>query len=207
MFITFEGVDGSGKTTQCQLLAEYLKDKGCDVLLTREPGGGGKFSMDIRNILSSSDSLPLSELLAIYAARNEHIEKIIKPAIEKKQIVICDRFVDSSIVYFAYNFLNNENEMRSRKSIVSNLNNIINCITPNITFLIDIEFEKAKSRIITRKHKDKYDEFDEESMRNIILLYRQIHKDTVDRIKLIDGNRQINSVHENILTYIENILN
>jgi dTMP kinase len=91
MFISFEGIDGCGKTTQAEMLCDYFKSNGKKVILTKEPGGGGQFSLAIRKLLSTSDTLILSELLAIYAARNEHIKKVIIPHLNNNFIVILYR--------------------------------------------------------------------------------------------------------------------
>ena len=99
-FITMEGVDGSGKTTQLQLTARYLLDRGYEVVTTREPGGT-KLAERIRNIVLDADAAvnPRTEVLLYLAARAEHVEKVIRPALETGKIVLCDRFADSTMVY------------------------------------------------------------------------------------------------------------
>lgn len=99
-FITMEGVDGSGKTTQLQLTARYLLDRGYEVVTTREPGGT-KLAERIRNIVLDADAAvnPRTEVLLYLAARAEHVEKVIRPALEAGKIVLCDRFADSTMVY------------------------------------------------------------------------------------------------------------
>jgi dTMP kinase len=99
-FITMEGVDGSGKTTQLQLTARYLLDCGYDVVTTREPGGT-KLAERIRNVVLDADAAvnPRTEVLLYLAARAEHVEKLIRPALEAGKIVLCDRFADSTMVY------------------------------------------------------------------------------------------------------------
>ena len=99
-FITMEGVDGSGKTTQLQLTARYLLDCGYEVVTTREPGGT-KLAERIRNVVLDADAAvnPRTEVLLYLAARAEHVEKVIRPALEAGKIVLCDRFEDSTMVY------------------------------------------------------------------------------------------------------------
>ena len=99
-FITMEGVDGSGKTTQLQLTARYLLDRGYEVVTTREPGGT-KLAERIRNVVLDADAAvnPRTEVLLYLAARAEHVEKVIRPALEAGKIVLCDRFDDSTMVY------------------------------------------------------------------------------------------------------------
>ena len=101
LFITFEGIDGSGKSTQSQLLAKSLESIGQSVILTREPGGSEGAEI-IRSLLVSGETdrwSPETEILLFTAARRDHLEKTIQPALDKNQIVICDRFVDSTRVY------------------------------------------------------------------------------------------------------------
>ncbi|MBO6039338.1 MAG: dTMP kinase, partial [Acidaminococcaceae bacterium] len=99
-FITMEGVDGSGKTTQLQLTARYLLDCGYEVVTTREPGGT-KLAERIRSVVLDADAAvnPRTEVLLYLAARAEHVEKVIRPALEAGKIVLCDRFDDSTMVY------------------------------------------------------------------------------------------------------------
>lgn len=103
IFITIEGGEGSGKTTQSQLLSEYLKKKGFEVLLTREPGGS-VLAENIRNIILDprSDIVPLSELFLFEAARAQHIKKLIYPALKMGKVVVCDRFIDATVAYQGY---------------------------------------------------------------------------------------------------------
>ena len=104
LFITFEGVDGCGKSTQLKFLGEYLAEKGYDLLYTREPGGC-EISEKIRSLLLDVDNAAMdskTEALLYAAARAQHVAQIIKPALEAGKIVLCDRFIDSSIAYQGY---------------------------------------------------------------------------------------------------------
>ncbi|MDF2987896.1 MAG: thymidylate kinase [Eubacterium sp.] len=101
LFITFEGTDGSGKTTQIKLLEAYIKEKGYEVILSREPGGT-RVSEIIRNIILDPDNkeiVPLTEMILYAASRAQHVAEVIQPAVESGKIVICDRYVDSSYAY------------------------------------------------------------------------------------------------------------
>ncbi len=101
IFITMEGLDGSGKSTQIRLLEEYLQDKGYNVVVTREPGGT-RISEDIRKVIldtSNTNMSPYTEALLYAASRAQHVHEVILPALRDGKIVICDRFVDSSLVY------------------------------------------------------------------------------------------------------------
>lgn len=189
MFITFEGIEGCGKSTQVSLLFDFLEKEGISCIKTKEPGGGGKFSMDIRNILATSDSLLLSELFAIYAARNEHLKKVIEPSISEGKVVICDRFIDSSIAYFCYNS-KNEYEYEKKLNIINQFNEIVEIKIPDITFFIDTDVEIALSRVKNRSStiRDKYDSAPIENHLKIQSVFRELAEKFPDRIVRIDGN-------------------
>lgn len=199
MFITFEGIDGSGKTTQCKLLFDYLTSIGKKVVLTKEPGGGSKFSMDIRNLLSQSDSLLLSELLAIYAARNEHIEKFIKPHLNDGYIVICDRFVHSSIACYAEDITN----ITIAKEKVFKLNSIIDYLSPDLTFYMKISAEESLKRIKKRGIMDKYDNASFQKIKSMIEIYDYLSNED-DKVLEIDAQLTEIEVFKNIINYLQN---
>ncbi|AHX06910.1 thymidylate kinase [Ehrlichia chaffeensis str. Liberty] len=141
MFITFEGIDGSGKTTQSHLLAEYLSEiYGVNnVVLTREPGGT-LLNESVRNLLFKAQGLDsLSELLFFIAMRREHFVKIIKPSLMQKKIVICDRFIDSTIAYQGYG-------QGIDCSLIDQLNDLVIDVYPDITFIIDVDINESLSR-------------------------------------------------------------
>ncbi|AHX04605.1 dTMP kinase [Ehrlichia japonica] len=141
MFITFEGIDGSGKTTQSRLLAEYLSEiYGINnVILTREPGGT-LFNESVRDLLFQAQGLDnLSELLFFIAMRREHFAKVIKPSLIQKKIVICDRFIDSTIAYQGYG-------QGIDCGLISQLNDLVVDVYPDITFIIDVDVNESLSR-------------------------------------------------------------
>ncbi len=143
-FITVEGCEGSGKTTQSQLLKKYLQSKGFDVVLTREPGGS-IVAEQVRNILLNPDFkvAPFCELMLYEASRAQHLSEIIKPNLEKGVTVICDRFVDSTLAYQGY-------ARGIDIKVITKLNDIASCgIKPDLTIYLDIPagegIKKAKS--------------------------------------------------------------
>jgi len=143
MFITFEGIDYSGKSTQCQLLSEFLKGKGFDVLSLREPGGT-EISEKIRNILLDNNSAgmtSMSEFLLYSAARAQLVSEIIQPALKSGKTVICDRFYDSSTAYQGF----------GRGLGLKNVETINKISTgglePNLTIIVDITVEKSIERL------------------------------------------------------------
>ena len=141
MFITFEGCEGSGKTTQAKILVESLKEKGIDAIFTREPGGS-ELAEHIRNlVLSQEIEDPMTEFLLITAARRDHVEKTIKPALALGKHVICDRFLHSSIAYQGYaKGLDIDVMLQLHKIAVGGF-------MPDITFLIDVDIDTAIQRI------------------------------------------------------------
>ena len=142
LFITFEGIDGCGKTTQIELLKNHLEQKGYSVLLTREPGAKG-LGEKLREILLNYDGEVSSncESFLFLADRAQHIDTVIKPAIDKGIIVLCDRHTDSTVAYQGYG------RMLDLKQIHS-LNNIATSgLKPDITFILDIDIETSLERI------------------------------------------------------------
>jgi dTMP kinase len=142
MFITFEGPDGSGKTTQINPLSDYLIEKGYSVLITREPGGTA-IGDQIRQVLSDLKNTgmhPRSETLLFLAARAQLVEQIIKPHLEKGFIVLCDRYADSTMAYQGYGHQNDLNQIK----------NLIDFATgglkPNLTLLFDMDVEEGLQR-------------------------------------------------------------
>jgi dTMP kinase len=142
-FITFEGVEGSGKSTQCRLLYKHLASKNIPVVLTREPGGT-EIAEEMRSILVYRDLLPMSELLQVMAARYDHIVKKILPAIEAGYTVICDRFIDSTACYQGL-------EIDVGMELVYSLHKkLMPSIMPDITFWVNVEPQIAMERVRAR---------------------------------------------------------
>jgi len=142
MFITFEGPDGSGKTTQVKLLADYLKKQGYQVIVTREPGGT-PIGDQIRNVLfnlKNTDMHPRTEILLFQASRAQHVERLIKPSIEKRFIVLCDRFADSTIAYQGYG------HQVDLKQIHAIVNFATGGLKPDLTLLFDIDVKEGLRR-------------------------------------------------------------
>ena len=159
-FIVFEGVEGCGKSYQSKKLRQNLKKKGVNSILTREPGGT-KSAESIRSlILKDYFNTEKKEKFDIYtdtllylAARNEHIKNKIKPALKKKSVIICDRFVDSTIAYQVYG-------RKVDKTFIDNIHRfILQGIRPNITFILKVSPKSSKLRLKKRRTKNRYDNF------------------------------------------------
>ncbi len=159
-FIVFEGVEGCGKSYQSKKLYKSLLKKNLKTILTREPGGTKSAEL-IRNLIlkdyfgnSKKDKFnKYTDTLLYLAARNEHVNTKIRPALKQKKIVICDRFTDSTIAYQVYGKKINSN-------FIKNIHNIIiGNLKPNITFLLKVSSKASRKRLLQRKSKNRYDNF------------------------------------------------
>ena len=199
LFITFEGIDGSGKSTQSQLLYDALNDLGISVIQTREPGGSIGAEI-IRSLLVSGDTDRWSaetEILLFTAARRDHLEKTIQPALTKNQIVICDRFVDSTRVY--------QGVARSDlRKTVDQLHSIIIKKEPDITFIIDTDPEKSLTRGLARNSgEDRFEEFGLEFQKKLRNGFSELSKTEKSRCHLINGMRSKEEVSNDILNIVK----
>lgn len=184
-FITFEGIDGSGKSTQSRRFAEHLRGQGADVVLTREPGGS-LGAEEIRQLVLTGDPdrwSPETEILLFTAARRDHLEKTIEPALAAGKTVISDRFADSTRVYQGAT----RGDLRS---MVDSLHTLMIGREPDLTFIIDMDPATALARGLARKSgEDRFEDFGlgfQETLRHGFLALAHAHP---DRCVLIDGNR------------------
>ena len=198
-FISFEGIDGSGKSTQIQKLARFLETLGFDVLITREPGGsvGGE---EIRNLLLQGNVDRWSaetEILLFTAARRDHLERIILPAMEDNKIVICDRFTDSTRMYQGMRGPNLRN-------LVDMLNEkIINC-DPDLTIVIDIDpqisLKRAKSR---ETAEERFEDFGVEMQLNMRHGFIELAKEFSNRIEVVNGQQSVDDLAKDICSIVK----
>jgi dTMP kinase len=200
-FITLEGIDGSGKTTQGILLKNKLEEIGKDVLFTREPGGV-KGAEEIRNLLVQGEKdrwSNITEILLFFASRRHHLEKVLLPAINKGKVVICDRFTDSTIIYQG-------RENIHLKKIIKELNKSVIGIIPDLTLIIDIDPTKSLSRGLSRKSNEmRFETFGLEFQTNARNGYISLAK-TEKRYQLIDGNNSKDKVHQMIWNKVSEFL-
>ena len=199
LFITYEGADGCGKTTQLNLCKEFLENKGFDVVTTREPGAG-KFGEKIREILLhyDGDVCSLSEFFLFLADRAQHVEYVIKPAISQGKIVLCDRHTDSTVAYQGYGRGNDIEQINLLNSIA------VNGLQPDLTLLFDVDTEIAAQRV--GNEKDRMESAGKEFHKRVRNGYLELAKANPKRIKIINSNKTIEEVFEQTKSIIENYL-
>lgn len=194
LFITVEGTDGSGKTTQIVKMQEHLSSMGCEVLLTREPGGT-RISENIRSIILNPAYTEMSdtaELLLYSAARAQLVEQVIRPAIEKNITVICDRYVDS---FYAYQGFGRGIPLARLESIT---NIAIDGLMPDITFFLDLDPETALHRRMEATGSDRIENELMDFHQKVYNGYRELARKFPDRIKTIDAGRSPEEVWQDI---------
>lgn len=195
LFITFEGPDGSGKTTQMKLLSDYLRDKGFDVITTIEPGGT-EIGQEIRRILLGKENLDMSpeaEAFLFLASRAELVSKVIAPALREGKIVLCDRFFDSTVVYQGIA------RGLGEKQILDMSLWATGGLVPDITFLLSVRVSKGKKRIDTAGKKTDRIELEKDSFKEKIYRgYLDIARKNKDRIVIINGEANIENIFREI---------
>ena len=196
LFITFEGIDGSGKSTQAAKFAETLLNSGIEIVSVRDPGGT-RVSESIRKVLLDASNIGMSsvtELLLYEAARSQLVEETIKPALAKGGIVICDRFYDSTTAYQGY-------ARQLDMDTVAHANRIGSCgLVPDYTFYIDMKPDKALDRLT--RSKAQQDRMEAEGIRfqtRVRLGYLDIAKQHPDRFMVVNGDQSVETVHKEII--------
>ena len=193
LFISFEGPEASGKSTQIILLKEYFKKNNIPYLFTREPGGT-EIAEKLRKIILNKKYKisQIEEILLLMTARLNHINTIIKPALKKGKLVVSDRFADSTFVYQGYvNGFGINNAINLHKKLLNNF-------LPKKTFLFEIDPKIIISRLNKRKFKNKYDEKKIEFHKKILLGYKIISNNKKRFIK-INGNKDKYEIHNHII--------
>ena len=204
--IVFEGVEGCGKSFQSKKLFKKLKKKNVDVILTREPGGT-KSSELIRNLIlrdyfnkNTKDKFDkYTDTLLYLAARNEHIKNKIKPALNKKKVVICDRFTDSTIAY----------QVHGKKVDIKFINNIhkkiLDGVKPNIVFILKVSTKSSRSRLLKRKTKNRYDNFAQSFYSNAQKSFIRLSKNKKDYY-VLDSSLNNNNLEKKIFLIVNRYL-
>lgn len=196
LFIAFEGIDGAGKSTQVNMLAEALKKQGEEVIKTREPGGT-ETADEIRSLVLNAKKplTEIAELLLMFAARAEHIENLIKPSLAEGKSVITDRFTLSSYAYQGYGNGGSLEEIKWFETTV------LKELQPDITFLIDLPEEQALMRAKKRQQPLIPDRFEMMELK----FFKRVRQGFLseakkrDNIIILDGTKPQNTLHEEIL--------
>lgn len=198
-FITFEGADGCGKTTQSKLVQEYLENSGYEVVWTREPGAKG-LGQKIRELLLhyDGDVAPMCEAFLFLADRAQHIEHLIKPAVAEGKIVICDRHTDSTIAYQGYGRGEDINQLKYLNNLATG------SIKPDLTFVFDVATDVAQKRV--GDEKDRMESAGIEFHKKVRQGYLEIAKQEPERVKVIDANSNIERVFEDTKKVLERFL-
>ena len=198
LFISFEGIDGSGKSTQTKRLAKRLQQDGHEVVLTREPGGSVG-AEEIRALVLQGDPERWSaetEILLFTAARRDHLECVILPALSAGKIVICDRFADSTRMYQGISRGN-------LREIVDRLHDLMIPHDPDITLLIDMDPEIGLSRAKARSTKEeRFEDFGLQLQQNMREGFLTLAKEYSDRFRVIDGHGDADQIAEEIYAQI-----
>ena len=201
-FISFEGIDGSGKSTQIKLLADHLHSQGRKVIATREPGGSTG-AEEIRALVLQGEIDRWSaetELLLFTAARRDHLERTIRPALAAGKIVLCDRFADSTRMYQGLS----RGDLRQT---VDQLHNLMIGTEPDLTVLLDINpalgLTRAKSRHGTE---ERFEDFGESLQVRMRQGFLTLANDRPNRVKVINGDRAIDSVADDIKALVDGFL-
>ncbi|MCL3882998.1 dTMP kinase [Marivita sp. GX14005] len=194
LFLSFEGIDGSGKSTQARLLADRLRGAGREVVLTREPGGSAG-AEEIRALVLQGDPDRWSaetELLLFTAARRDHLERTIRPALEAGKIVICDRFADSTRMYQGLS----RGDLRGK---VDALHDLMIGVEPDLTLLIDMDpaigLARAKAR---NTAEERFEDFGQPLQERMRAGFLELAKEFAPRFHVIDGARSPEAVAESI---------
>jgi dTMP kinase len=199
LFITFEGIDGSGKSTQARLLATLMRDYGNDVIHTREPGGSTG-AEDIRRLLVEGDPgrwSPETEILLFTAARRDHLERTIQPALDAGKVVISDRFADSTRVYQG-------TARADLRGTVDTLHDQMIGKEPELTFIIDMDPEAALKRGLARNSgEDRFEDMGLQFQKDLRAGFLSLAKQYPDRCKVINGNQSPATVSGEIQAVIE----
>lgn len=202
IFITIEGTDGSGKTTQIKLIEEYLKQKEFDVIITREPGGT-KVSEKIRDLIlnpENTDITSITEMMLYASARAQLVGQLIKPALKEDKAVICDRFVDSS---FAYQGFGRGVDLKT----IADVNRAaVDGIDPDITFFMDIDPEVAIKRRIESTGADRIEREKLDFHKKVYQGYKKLSILYPERIKTIDAANTVEEIFNEIKEYLDELL-
>ena len=207
LFVTFEGIEGSGKSYQSKKLFKSINKRKIPVILTREPGGT-RGAEKIRQVIledyfyqdTKVSFHKYTDTLLYLAARNEHVENKIKPAISKGKIIICDRFIDSTLAYQVYG-------KGVNKTLVDSIHKyILGSIKPDLTFILKVNIPKALERLNKRKKKNRYDKFSKNFYIKVQNAFMKIAKKNKARYFVLDNSKDSKETEKIILNKFIQVL-
>lgn len=203
LFITFEGGDGSGKSTQVNLLKDYLDNLNFETIKTREPGGTPSAEI-LRDLLTTGEVekwTPMSEALLMWASRYEHLIQVIEPALNSGKNVICDRFYDSTYAYQGVAHNLGIDKMEKLKKI------IIGDIEPDVTFVLDIDPKVGLKRSLDRSNKEnRFESYNIDFHNKIRSAFLEIAKKNKNRCVVVDASLNEQEINNLIITVIDNLI-
>ena len=202
LFITFEGGDGSGKTTQINLLATWLESQGQTVVLTREPGGTD-LGVELRNIVLHRKGFiaPRAEALLYAADRSHHIHSLVRPALERGEVVVQDRYLDSSVAYQGAGRVLDPEEVRELSLWATER------LMPNLTVLLDVPASVAKARQAqTEREYDRLEAEAEDFHTRVRESYLSLAEAEPERFLVVNGELPIEEIHHSIITKVSDLL-
>jgi dTMP kinase len=195
-FITIEGIEGAGKSTQLAFIKDYLIQKGIDLVVTREPGGT-ELGEKIRSLLLAPSDQPMAvdtELLLMFAARAEHMDKVIKPALDAGKWVLSDRFTDATFAY------QGGGRGISTQRITDLANWTLGNFKPDMTLLFDLPVELGQQRVMSRNQgKDRFEQEKVDFFQKIRQCYLDRAQDEPERIKVIDSSQSIEQIQAQLV--------
>lgn len=198
-FITLEGVDGAGKTSHIEFIKEYLTNLKLNFIMTREPGGT-ELGERLREILLHDEMTPKTETILMFAARNEHIEKVIRPGLMSGAIVISDRFTDASYAYQSGGKGVEDEEIDVLKDLVQKN------LQPDLTFLFDLPVEVSIKRLKKTRKLDKFEKEEKDFHENVRKKYLMIAKNNPKRFSVLNSEKSIDEIQSQIKIKLDELL-
>jgi len=198
-FITLEGVDGAGKTSHIEFIKEYLTNLKLDFIMTREPGGT-ELGERLREILLHDEMRPKTETILMFAARNEHIEKVIRPGLTSGAIVISDRFTDASYAYQSGGKGVEDEAIDVLKDLVQKN------LQPDLTFLFDLPVEVSIKRLKKTRKLDKFEKEEKDFHENVRKKYLMIAKNNPKRFSVLNSEKSIDEIQSQIKIKLDELL-
>ena len=198
-FITLEGVDGAGKSSHIEFIADAMRPKGAHVIVTREPGGTD-LAERLREVILGERMPPVLETLLVFAARTDHVARVIRPALEAGTVVICDRFTDATVAY------QGAGNGVSRELIAQLAEAAHPSLRPDRTLVFDCPYEVSSARLAkTGKRLDRFEREDRPFFDRVRNAYLAIAKEEPKRVRVVDASGDVASVRDQIKSALQGL--